>query len=105
MNRKVRKKYDKEFKLMVINLCLSGRDAKELAVEMDLDRSTIQRWVREYNMYSENSFKGNGNAVRTPEQEEIAKLRADLKQTQIERDILKKAVTIFSRSDSKNMLS
>jgi transposase-like protein len=91
MKGKVRKKYDKEFKLMVVNLCLSGRNAKELAFEMDLDRSMVQRWVREYNTYSDSCFKGNGNAVMTVEQKEIARLAVELKQTQIERDIFKKS--------------
>ncbi len=90
---------------MVVNLCLSGKDPKEVASEMDLDKGTILRWVREYHTYSDNSFKGNGNAVMTAEQEEIARLTAELKRAQIERDILKKAVSIFSRSDSKNILS
>jgi len=102
MKGKVRKKYDKEFKTMVVNLCLSGRQSKEVALEMDLDRSMVQRWVREYNTYNDNSFKGNGNAVMTSEQEEIAHLKAELHRAQTERDILKKAVSIFSKSDSKN---
>lgn len=63
MKGKVRKKYDKEFKLLVVNLCLSGRDAKEVASEMDIDKSIIQQWVREYHTYPDNSFKGNDNAV------------------------------------------
>lgn len=89
--------------MMVVNLCISGRQTSEVASEMDLDRSMVQRWVREYREYDKNSFKGNGNAVMTSEQEEIAKLRKELHQAQIERDILKKAVSIFSRSDSKNL--
>lgn len=89
--------------MMVVNLCISGRQTSEVASEMDLDRSMVQRWVREYREYDKNSFKGNGNSVMTSEQEEIAKLRKELHQAQIERDILKKAVSIFSRSDSKNL--
>ena len=90
---------------MVVNLCLSGRDIKEVASEMDLEKSMVGRWIREHHTYAGNSFKGNGNAVMTTEQEEIVRLTAELKQAQIERDILKKAVSIFSRSDSKSMFS
>ena len=97
-----RRRYDKEFKLMVVNLCLSGRKPSDVAKEMDLSPSMVQRWIREYNKYEGNSFQGNGNPVRTAEEEEIARLKAELRQTQIERDILKKAVSIFSRSDSRN---
>ena len=102
MKKGVRRKYDKEFKMMVVNLCQSGRIAREVAEEMDLDRSMVQRWVREYHTFDGNSFQGNGNPVMTTEQEEIARLKAELRQAQIERDILKKAVSIFSKSDNKN---
>jgi len=37
----------------------------------------------------------------TEEQKEIAKLKKELRDAQLERDILKKAVSIFSRSDGK----
>jgi len=105
MNKKVRRKYDKEFKMMVVNLCLSGKQSKDIAAEMDLDRRMVQRWVREYQQYEDNSFKGNGHPVLTSEEAEIARLRKELRQAQIERDILKKAVSIFSKSDSKDLNS
>ena len=88
---------------MVVNLCLSGRDPKEVAVEMDLNSSMIHRWIREHKEFGNNSFKGNGNAVMTEEQEKIARLEKELKQLRIEREILKKVVSIFSTSDGKNM--
>ena len=87
---------------MVVNLCQSGRDPKEVATELDLTSSMIYRWMREHNAYGSNSFKGNGNAVMTAEQEEISRLKAALKQSEIEREILKKVVSIFSRSDNRN---
>ena len=58
MQSKVRRTYDKEFKTMIVNLCLSGRVARDVAEEMDLDRSMVQRWVREYHIYKGNSFPG-----------------------------------------------
>ncbi|QZE12701.1 transposase [Halosquirtibacter laminarini] len=103
MTIKKRKRYDKEFKTMVVNLCLSGKSTSEVASDMDLDRRMVYRWVSEQTQFKENSFKGNGNPVRTAEQEEITELKAELRKTQIERDILKKAVSIFSKSDSTNM--
>ncbi|MFT6112476.1 MAG: transposase [Bacteroidia bacterium] len=39
----------------------------------------------------------------TDEQKEIAELKKKLKDTELERDILKKAVGIFSKSDRKNI--
>ncbi|QZT37088.1 transposase [Halosquirtibacter xylanolyticus] len=103
MRKQTRKRYDKEFKIMVVNLCFSGKTAQSVAADMDLEVTMVRRWVREHKKYESNSFQGNGNPVRTVEQEEIAKLKVELRQTQIERDILKKAVSIFSKSDNTNL--
>jgi transposase len=46
-------------------------------------------------------FQGNGISVYTPEQREITRLNKALKEAQIERDIRKKTLSIFSRRDSK----
>nr|WP_291785930.1 hypothetical protein [Maribacter sp.] len=43
-----------------------------------------------------NSFPGKGNPKLTDEQKEIAELKKKLRDTEIERDILKKAIAIFS---------
>ncbi|WP_461630803.1 hypothetical protein [Labilibaculum euxinus] len=59
----------------------------------------IHRWLRE-NLSAKESFTGKGNISLSPEQREIAQLRAELKETKLERDILKKAVSIFSKSDN-----
>ena len=48
------------------------------------------------------SFPGRVNPKMTDEQKEIALLKKQLKDTEMERDILKKAIGIFSKSDSKN---
>ena len=103
MNKIKRTVYDREFKLMVINLCLSGKTASSVAEDMDLDKSMVRRWVREHNKYQDNNFQGNGNVIMTDSEEEIYRLKQELKQVKIERDILKKAVGIFSKSDSTNM--
>ncbi|EID72445.1 transposase-like protein [Imtechella halotolerans K1] len=38
----------------------------------------------------------------TDEEKEIARLKKALKEAELERDILKKAISIFSASDKKN---
>ncbi|MCW3789824.1 transposase, partial [Plebeiibacterium sediminum] len=70
--------------------------------ELDIRPDIVRRWKREMEQYGEGSFSGQGNANLTPEQKEIHRLKKELREAQIERDILKKAVSIFSRSDSKN---
>lgn len=97
-----RKKYDKEFKHMAVNLCLAGKSTSEVAEDLGIRPEIVSRWKREYSKFGKNSFSGNGNPVQTDSEKEIARLKKELREAQLERDILKKAVSIFSRSDSKN---
>lgn len=99
--KKERRKFDKEFKLMAVNLCLSGRPTKEVGEELGIKPDLVRRWKREHKSYGENGFSGNGNANLTAEQKEISQLKKELREAQLERDILKKAVSIFSKGDNK----
>lgn len=99
--KRERRNFDKEFKLMAVNLCFTGKSTSEVAEELGIRTELVRRWKREHEQYQEGSFSGHGNANLTIEQKEIAKLRRELKEAQLERDILKKAVGIFSRNDNK----
>ena len=99
--KKTRRKYDKEFKLMAVNLCDTGKTAKEVANELGIRSDLISRWRREYDQYKEGSFSGHGNENMTDEQKENVKLKKELREAQLERDILKKAISIFSKGDNK----
>ena len=48
------------------------------------------------------AFGGNGKKQLTEEQKELARLRRELDDVRMERDILKKAVSIFSVSDRRS---
>ena len=100
--KKERRHYDKEFKLMAVELCHSGKPPKEVAEELGIKPDLVCRWKREHEQYREGSFSGHGVAKMTSEQKEITRLKKELRDAQIERDILKKAVSIFSRSDGRN---
>jgi transposase len=99
--KRERRHFDKEFKLMAVNLCLAGKPTKIVAQELDIRAELIRRWRREYEQYNEGSFSGHGNANLTNEQKEIVQLKKELRDTTEERDILKKAVRIFSKGDGK----
>lgn len=51
-----RRKYDKEFKIRIVNLYLSGRKSLDVAREMELDSSMVRCRVREYGVYEKSSF-------------------------------------------------
>ncbi len=99
--KRERRHFDREFKQMAVNLCLTGKSTKEVAQELGLKEDLIRRWKREFYKYESGSFSGHGNTNMTTEQKEIARLNKELKEAQLERDILKKAVSIFSKGDNK----
>lgn len=101
MENKPRRTFDKSFKLMIVELHQSGKSSREISRDFDIPSDMVRRWSREYSSRGKASFSGNGIAILTSEQREIAELKKALKEAQIERDILKKAVSIFSRNDNK----
>ena len=92
---KGRSRYTREFKLETLRLLeTSGKSANALEEEMGLGKGCILRWKREVESKSQNAFPGHGRL--TPEQERIQQLERELRVVRQERDILKKAVAIFS---------
>lgn len=102
---KTRRKYEPEFKEMIVSLLTSGQSVKSVSEEYDLNGNMIRRWKKEFNNQDRPSFTGNGNIRMTAEEKQIAELKKQLADMTIERDILKKAVSIFSASDRKSMRS
>lgn len=96
-----RKTYAKEFKIMSVELSNTRNDLIALAQELDIKPSLLYRWRKEYLGKPASSFPGNGKVILTEAEQEIAKLRKELREAQQERDILKKAVSIFSKNDGK----
>ena len=91
------KKYENEFKRMVAELILSGRPVKEVSEEYGLNDSMIRRWRRE--LEEEQSGFQRPTSL-SKEEQEIKRLRKELVDIKEERDILKKAVSIFSKRDA-----
>lgn len=97
-----RKNYSKEFKQKAVELSNVRGNVQEIARELGIEANLIYRWRREVGINPGQAFEGNGNKQLTAEQKEIARLKRALADAQMERDILKKAVSIFSVSDRKS---
>jgi len=67
----------------------------DVANNLGIHRNMLQRWIKEFADDPNHSFPGNGN-MRTPD-EEIRQLQRRLRDAEEERDILKKALAIFSK--------
>ena len=59
--KKERRSFDKEFKLMAVELCQKGKSTKEVSEELGIRAELVSRWKREYENYREGSFSGHGN--------------------------------------------
>ncbi|ARU55861.1 IS3 family transposase OrfA [Oleiphilus messinensis] len=91
-----RKKYSKEFKLDAISLVVDqGYTKAEAARSMDINANMLGRWIKEEEQDNDQAFRGNGKM--TPEQEEIRKLKAQIKQLEMEKKILKEATVFFAK--------
>ena len=64
-----------------------------VAESLGIRRDVLNRWKQEKLKHNEKSFPGKGN----PRDEELFKLKRELADTKEERDILKKALAIFSK--------
>ncbi len=96
--------YDKDFKMNAINLYgSSGRSIHTLVRELGIPSATFSKWVRDYRQGGHESFPGKGQ-VKSSE-EELRALRKELLHVRQERDILKKAVAIFSGPREKGTVS
>jgi len=99
---RTRRKFTREFKINAVELSFSRENIVELAHELDIRPELIYRWRSEFASYQGKSFPGNGKPKMTEEESEIARLKRELADMRIERDILKKAVGIFSKSDGRS---
>ena len=94
---KTRRQYDEEFKRMAVELADAKGSLKVTAGELGITPQILTRWRREH--LSTQKANTSGRVGVSQEQQEILRLKKELKQAELERDILKKAVSIFSRSD------
>ena len=89
--------FENEFKVMIVELLESGRTIKELSDEYELNDGMIRRWRREFRAKSGDFSKKREVSI---EDQELKALKKELRDVKMERDILKKAVSIFSKSDN-----
>ena len=93
--KKALKSYDRQFKIDTVEYYLnSGQTARSIAKHFGICDKTFYSWIKEYKEQSSDSFKGKGFIKSS--NEEVVKLKKALASVKQERDILKKALAIFS---------
>jgi len=94
-----RSKYTKEFKQDALNLCKEpGYTVPIAAKRLGVSANQLYRWRREYETAGSLAFPGNGREALSDEGKRIRELEKRLRDAEMERDILKKVVGIFSKA-------
>ena len=91
-----RRKYDREFKLGAVRLITEGgRGVSEVARNLGIHENLLYNWRKKYLDDTTHAFPGKGHLK--PADEELRRLKKELTDVKEERDILKKALAIFSK--------
>lgn len=87
--------YDKDFKLNAVALYKNGKSVTQICNELGLPDSTLWGWIKAFEQEGDKSFPGSGKIKAS--NEELYLLKKELEDARLERDILKKALAIFSK--------
>jgi transposase len=91
IKEQARRKYDADFKQQVLQMIANGRPVREVAESLGIGENLIYRWRRR----QENKVtEGKENASAITDQQALLRR---IRELEMERDILKKALAIFSR--------
>jgi transposase-like protein len=97
MERRKRRAFTPEFKAETVRLVVEGgRSIPEVARDLDLTESALRMWVRQAEV---EQGRGKPGALTTAEREELQRLRREVKDLRMEREILKKAAAFFAKEN------
>jgi transposase len=92
--------YTAEFKREAVRLLeTSGKSGAQIAQELGISDGSLYTWRKQLAEQGEVAFPVKGH--QTPADEELRQLRAENERLKMERDILKKAIVIFSQPPSQ----
>lgn len=97
-NAQSRGKYTTQFKLEAVRQVKSGQAISVVARVLNIPKASLSNWVRQDRSGDLGSVGDKpGASVVTPEQMELARLRAEVARLRMERDIAKKAAAYFAQ--------
>ena len=91
--KRKKRTYTDDFKRQMIELQKNGKARGEIIREYDLTASAFDKWVKQSEQSG--SFRASDN--RSEEENELIRLRKEIKQLQMENDILKQSALILGR--------
>jgi transposase-like protein len=95
VKRRKRRSFTDEFKADAVKLVTAGgRTVGQVAKDLDLTETALRAWVRQAEV---DAGQGPSDALTTEERSELSRLRREVKQLRVEREILKAAATFFAK--------
>src|SRR5579862_2334234 len=93
---KTKRSYDKAFKLEAVRLSeTNAKSVRQIEIDLDITPGLLHKWRARYRQDGEQSFPGKGQQTET--EAELRRLKRENEVLRQERDILKKALQVFSR--------
>lgn len=96
--KQVRIRHPKEFKLKAVELSFERNNVADVARELGVNPEVLRQWKKAYREGRLTAEAAAKERPRSKEELELARLKKELYEVTQERDILKKAVSIFSKS-------
>jgi transposase len=92
--RRTRRSFTEDYKAGAIRLVLDeGKTVAAAARDLGLTESSLRNWVEQARA---NATMGT-TGLTTAEREELTRLRKDVRELRMERDVLKKAAAFFAK--------
>ena len=92
--KRVRRSFTEEFKAGAVRLVLDeGKTVSQVGRDLDVSQSVVGNWVKQARADRSNGKTG----LTTEERGELVKLRREVRELRLQRDILKKAAAFFAR--------
>jgi transposase len=97
---RTRPPYPAEFRQQIIELARAGKSPAELSREFGCTAQTIANWLGAARRDTRHA-KPSTDTLSSAEREELTRLRRQVRQVQMERDILAKATAWFAAKGDK----
>ena len=90
--RKTRRRFSDEFKSETVKLVMqSNRSMADVAMELGINAKSIGEWVKR--------AEESGQAIEDDERAELRRLRKEVHELRMEKEILRKATAFFAREN------
>lgn len=97
MAKRQRRSFTDEYKTEAVRLVREGgMTVAQVARDLDLTESSLRNWVKQAEV---DAGRGPAGALTSGELEELRRLRREVRQLRMEREVLKKATAFFAKEN------